>query len=221
MLCSKCKNPIEDNAAECEWCGAKILQNISNSSFITDNNSEKVGYSFIMPIEDVFSIIGRGIVAVGRIQKGYISSGQQVQIIDNNIIVAQTICTGIEMFRKILDTAKEGDNVGLLLRGMEKDAIKKGMLIIKSENSIYQNINNSLDAELIGMLKAGNKLSAIKVYHDRTGLGIKESKEYVDKLSIENNLIPPNTPNTKSGCMSVIILLILFSSIIGIIQHII
>ena len=87
---------------------------------------------FLMPVEDVFSITGRGTVATGRIERGVINSGEQVDILgmgakDN----LKSTVTGVEMFRKILDRGEAGDNVGLLLRGIEKDDIRRGMVICK------------------------------------------------------------------------------------------
>ena len=84
---------------------------------------------FLMPVEDVFSITGRGTVATGRIESGIIKSGEEVQIIGLGAEGRKSVVTGVEMFRKILDEGQAGDNVGLLLRGIEKDDIKRGMVI--------------------------------------------------------------------------------------------
>jgi len=85
---------------------------------------------FLMPVEDVFSITGRGTVATGRIERGVINVGDAVDIIGFNSELKSTI-TGVEMFRKLLDRGEAGDNVGLLLRGVDKDDIKRGMCIIQ------------------------------------------------------------------------------------------
>jgi len=85
---------------------------------------------FLMPVEDVFSITGRGTVATGRIERGIINSGEQVEIMGMGTLL-KSVVTGVEMFRKILDRGEAGDNVGLLLRGIEKDDIKRGMVICK------------------------------------------------------------------------------------------
>jgi len=84
---------------------------------------------FLMPVEDVFSITGRGTVATGRIETGIIKSGEEVQIIGLGNEPKKSVVTGVEMFRKILDEGQAGDNVGLLLRGIDKDEIKRGMVI--------------------------------------------------------------------------------------------
>ena len=86
---------------------------------------------FLMPVEDVFSITGRGTVATGRIERGVINSGDPVDIIGMGAEDLKSTITGVEMFRKILDRGEAGDNVGLLLRGVEKDQIKRGMIICK------------------------------------------------------------------------------------------
>ncbi len=86
---------------------------------------------FLMPVEDVFSITGRGTVATGRIERGIINSGEPVDILGLGAEGLKSTVTGVEMFRKILDRGEAGDNVGLLLRGIEKENIKRGMVICK------------------------------------------------------------------------------------------
>ena len=86
---------------------------------------------FLMPVEDVFSITGRGTVATGRIETGVINSGEAVDILGMGAENLKSTVTGVEMFRKILDRGEAGDNVGLLLRGIEKTDIKRGMVICK------------------------------------------------------------------------------------------
>lgn len=86
---------------------------------------------FLMPIEDVFTITGRGTVATGRIETGIVRTGDEVEIIGFNADKLKTTVTGVEMFRKILDYGEAGDNVGLLLRGIEKKDIRRGMVIAK------------------------------------------------------------------------------------------
>ena len=86
---------------------------------------------FLMPVEDVFTITGRGTVATGRIETGVINSGEPVEILGMGEAKLTSTVTGVEMFRKILDRGEAGDNVGLLLRGIEKTQIKRGMVICK------------------------------------------------------------------------------------------
>ncbi len=90
-----------------------------------------VDLDFLMPVEDVFSITGRGTVATGRIERGVINSGDAVDILGMGAENLKSTVTGVEMFRKILDRGEAGDNVGLLLRGVEKTEIKRGMVICK------------------------------------------------------------------------------------------
>ena len=86
---------------------------------------------FLMPIEDVFSITGRGTVATGRIESGIIHVGDPVEIVGMGAEKLKSVCTGVEMFRKLLDQGEAGDNAGILLRGIDKDEIRRGMVIIK------------------------------------------------------------------------------------------
>jgi elongation factor Tu len=86
---------------------------------------------FLMPVEDVFSITGRGTVATGRIETGVVLTGDELEMIGLGAEKRKTVCTGVEMFRKILDRGEAGDNVGLLLRGVDKKEIKRGMVLAK------------------------------------------------------------------------------------------
>ena len=86
---------------------------------------------FLMPVEDVFSITGRGTVATGRIETGVVNTGDEIHMIGLGANGQKTVCTGVEMFRKILDRGEAGDNVGLLLRGVDKNEIKRGMVLAK------------------------------------------------------------------------------------------
>jgi elongation factor Tu len=86
--------------------------------------------TFLMPIEDVFSISGRGTVVTGRIERGIVKTGEEVEIIGIRETI-KTVCTGVEMFRKILDEGRAGDNVGLLLRGTKRDEVERGQVVAK------------------------------------------------------------------------------------------
>ena len=91
----------------------------------------EVDKPFLMPVEDVFSITGRGTVATGKIETGVIKVGEEVEIIGMQETKLKSVVTGVEMFRKLLDRGEAGDNAGLLLRGIDKEAIRRGMVIVK------------------------------------------------------------------------------------------
>ncbi|MGN1409686.1 MAG: elongation factor Tu, partial [Eubacteriales bacterium] len=91
----------------------------------------KADQPFLMPVEDVFSITGRGTVATGRVERGTVKMSDTVEIVGLSEEKKSTVITGIEMFRKLLDSAEAGDNVGLLLRGIDKKAIERGQVLCK------------------------------------------------------------------------------------------
>ena len=93
-----------------------------------------VDMDFLMSVEDVFSITGRGTVATGRIERGVIKVGEEVEIVGFNDAPLKSVCTGVEMFRKLLDRGEAGDNAGILLRGIEKKDIRRGMVICKPKS---------------------------------------------------------------------------------------
>ncbi|HSQ51138.1 MAG TPA: EF-Tu/IF-2/RF-3 family GTPase, partial [Nitrospiraceae bacterium] len=108
---------------------AKPILELMNAvdSYIPTPKREK-DKPFLMPVEDVFSITGRGTVATGRIERGVVKVSDKVERVGIKE-TADTVVTGVEMFRKLLDVAEAGDNVGLLLRGLEKDDIERGMVL--------------------------------------------------------------------------------------------
>jgi len=111
----------------CEHCGSirELLKALDE--YIPEPERE-IDKPFLMPIEDVFSITGRGTVGTGRIERGIIHTGDKVEIVGIRD-TQNTVVTGVEMFRKILDEGQAGDNVGLLLRGMDKDDLERGMVV--------------------------------------------------------------------------------------------
>ena len=115
---------------EKKWVDTVLELMESVDSWIEEPLRE-VDKDFLMPIEDVFSITGRGTVATGRIETGIVNSGEAVDIIGMGAEKLTSTVTGIEMFRQILDRGEAGDNAGILLRGIEKTAIKRGMVICK------------------------------------------------------------------------------------------
>jgi len=115
---------------EPQWC-EKVVELMDAVDAWIELPVRAVDKDFLMPIEDVFSITGRGTVATGRIETGVINSGDPVDIIGMGAEKLKSTVTGVEMFRKILDRGEAGDNAGLLLRGIDKDEIRRGMVIAK------------------------------------------------------------------------------------------
>src|SRR5712671_2635406 len=108
----------------------QLLELVKSVDEFIPQPTREVDKPFLMPVEDVFSITGRGTVATGRVERGVVKVGDEVEIVGLRD-TAKTIVTGVEMFRKILDQAEAGDNVGLLLRGVEKDGIERGQVLAK------------------------------------------------------------------------------------------
>jgi elongation factor Tu len=115
---------------EAEWV-AKIDELMDAVDTYIELPPREIDKPFLMPVEDVFTITGRGTVATGRIETGIINSGEPVEILGMGAEKLTSTVTGVEMFRKILNRGEAGDNVGLLLRGVEKTQIKRGMVICK------------------------------------------------------------------------------------------
>jgi elongation factor Tu len=116
---------LEKDDPESEKCILELIDAVDN--YIPTPVREK-DKPFLMPVEDVFSITGRGTVATGRVERGAVKVGDKLERVGIKDTV-ETVVTGVEMFRKILDQAEAGDNVGLLLRGMEKTDVERGMVL--------------------------------------------------------------------------------------------
>jgi elongation factor Tu len=115
---------------DAEW-GAKLLELMDA---VDDNIPEpvrEIEKPFLMPIEDVFTITGRGTVVTGRVERGIVKVSEEVEIIGIKEKSAKTTVTGVEMFRKLLDEGRAGDNVGLLLRGIKREDVERGQVVIK------------------------------------------------------------------------------------------
>ncbi|WP_324668460.1 elongation factor Tu [Geochorda subterranea] len=115
---------------ENEWTEgiAKLLEAVDSYIPLPQREKDK---PFLMPVEDVFSITGRGTVATGRVERGTIKVGDEVEIVGLTREVRKTVATGVEMFRKTLDVAEAGDNIGVLLRGVNRDEIERGQVLAK------------------------------------------------------------------------------------------
>ncbi|NTS42130.1 elongation factor Tu [Flavisolibacter sp. BT320] len=117
-------------AGEAKWV-AKVEELMDAVDSYIPLPPRPVDLPFLMSVEDVFSITGRGTVATGRIERGRIKVGEPVEIVGLMDAPLTSTCTGVEMFRKLLDEGEAGDNAGLLLRGIEKTQIRRGMVIVK------------------------------------------------------------------------------------------
>jgi len=167
-----------------------------------------VDKDFLMPVEDVFSITGRGTVATGRIERGVIKTGENVDILGMGAENLKSTVTGVEMFRKILDRGQAGDNAGLLLRGIDKDDIRRGMVICKP-NSVKPHAKFKAEVYVLSKEEGGRHTPFFNKYRpqfylrttDVTGeIKLPDGVEMVmpgDNITIEVNLI--NTVAMEKG----------------------
>ncbi|HMU98968.1 MAG TPA: elongation factor Tu [Chitinophagales bacterium] len=161
-----------------------------------------VDQPFLLPVEDVFSITGRGTVATGRIERGVIKVGEPVEIVGLQEKPMTSTCTGVEMFRKLLDSGEAGDNVGLLLRGIDKTDIKRGQVICKP-GSITPHTQFKAEIYVLSKEEGGRHTPFFNKYRpqfymrttDVTGeVSLPEGVEMVmpgDNVTITVNLIYP------------------------------
>ena len=123
---------LESGDPESEW-GSKITELMNAIDSWIPQPERAIDKPFLMPVEDVFSITGRGTVATGRIERGIVKVGDEVELVGLSAAKGtKTVVTGVEMFRKLLDEGQAGDNVGLLLRGVKKEDIERGMVLAKT-----------------------------------------------------------------------------------------
>ena len=115
---------------DADW-GAKLLELLDAVDENVPEPVREVDKPFLMPVEDVFTITGRGTVVTGRIERGKIKTGEEVEILGIREKSMKSVVTGVEMFRKILDDGQAGDNVGLLLRGTKREDVERGMVVVK------------------------------------------------------------------------------------------
>jgi elongation factor Tu len=156
---------------------------------------------FLMPVEDVFSISGRGTVATGRIEQGMIKVGEEIEIVGLKPN-KKSVCTGVEMFKKLLDAGEAGDNVGILLRGVEKTDIERGQVLAKS-GSITPHTKFKAEVYILTKEEGGRHTPFMKNYRpqfyfrttDVTGtIELKSGVEMVmpgDNTEITVELISP------------------------------
>jgi elongation factor Tu len=156
---------------------------------------------FLMPVEDVFSISGRGTVVTGRVERGQVKVNEEVEIVGIRE-TRKTVCTGVEMFRKVLDTGQAGDNVGLLLRGIKRDEVERGQ-VVAAPGSITPHTKFKAETYILTKEEGGRHTPFFNGYRpqfyfrttDVTGvITLPEGVEMVmpgDNVSLEGHLITP------------------------------
>ncbi|SPF38138.1 translation elongation factor EF-Tu [Candidatus Desulfosporosinus infrequens] len=186
---------------ECEWCGDiwKLMDAVDSYIPTPERDTDK---PFLMPIEDVFTITGRGTVATGRVDRGRVKVGDEVEIVGLTTTSRKTIVTGVEMFRKLLDSAQAGDNIGALLRGVERKDIERGQVLAKS-GSIKPHTKFSGEVYILNKEEGGRHTPFFHNYRpqfyfrttDVTGvITLPEGTEMVmpgDRVTIDVELITP------------------------------
>ncbi len=177
----------------------ELMDYVDNYIPIPPRDNEK---PFLMPVEDVFSITGRGTVATGRIETGVVNTGDELMMIGLGANKRKTVCTGVEMFRKILDRGEAGDNVGLLLRGVDKNEIKRGM-VMAAPGSITPHTKFKAEVYVLKKEEGGRHTPFHQKYRpqfylrtlDVTGeITLPEGTEMVmpgDRVTIQVELITP------------------------------
>jgi elongation factor Tu len=157
--------------------------------------------AFLMPVEDVFSISGRGTVATGRVERGIVKVGEEVAIVGIKD-TEKTTCTGVEMFRKLLDEGRAGDNIGVLLRGVKREDIERGQVLAKP-GSITPHTYFEAEVYVLSKEEGGRHTPFFKGYRpqfyfrttDVTGsVELPEGVEMVmpgDNIQVKVNLIAP------------------------------
>jgi elongation factor Tu len=190
---------------DAKW-SEKIMELMEAVDSYIEIPKRDVDKDFLMPVEDVFSITGRGTVATGRIESGVINTGDPVEILGMGDEKLTSTITGVEMFRKILDRGEAGDNVGLLLRGIEKESIRRGMVIAKP-GSITPHTEVKAEVYILKKEEGGRHTPFHNKYRpqfylrttDVTGeIFLPEGQEMVmpgDNLTITVHLIAPVAVN--------------------------
>jgi elongation factor Tu len=181
---------------------AKIIELAEQLDSYIPEPERDLDKPFLMPVEDVFSITGRGTVATGRIEQGVVNTGDTVQIVGIHPETASTVVTGVEMFRKILDQGQAGDNVGCLLRGTKRDEIERGQVLCKP-NSITPHTQFKAEVYVLKKEEGGRHTPFFNGYRpqfyfrttDVTGVAkLPEGTEMVmpgDNIQMEIEMIQP------------------------------
>ena len=189
------ENPEDESKAQCIW---DLMEAID--SYIPEPKRE-VDRPFLMPVEDVFSISGRGTVATGRIERGVVHVGDELEIVGIRD-TQKTTCTGVEMFRKLLDEGQAGDNIGALLRGVKREEIERGQ-VLAAPKSITPHTRFNAECYILGKDEGGRHTPFFNGYRpqfyfrttDVTGVvTLAEGVEMVmpgDNISAAVELITP------------------------------
>ena len=185
---------------ECEWCG-KILELMDTVDDYVPQPERLVDRPFLMPIEDVFGIKGRGTVVTGRVERGTVKQGDDVEIVGHGE-VRKTVATGLEMFHKILDTSEAGDAVGVLLRGVDREDVERGQVLVKP-GTVQPHISAEAEVYVLSIAEGGRHTPFFNGYKpqfyirtsDITGeIGLPEGVEMVmpgDNITMKVKLIYP------------------------------
>ena len=185
---------------ECEWCG-KILELMDTVDDYIPQPERLVDRPFLMPIEDVFGIKGRGTVVTGRVERGTVKQGDDVEIVGHGE-VRKTVATGLEMFHKILDTSEAGDAVGVLLRGVDREDVERGQVLVKP-GTVQPHISAEAEVYVLSIAEGGRHTPFFNGYKpqfyirtsDITGeIGLPEGVEMVmpgDNITMKVKLIYP------------------------------
>ncbi len=189
------ENPEDEASAKCIW---ELMDAID--SYIPEPERD-VNKPFLMPVEDVFSISGRGTVATGRIERGVVHVGDEVEVVGVRTTQKTTV-TGVEMFRKLLDEGQAGDNVGILLRGLKRDDIERGQ-VLAAPKSITPHTKFKAECYILSKDEGGRHTPFFNGYRpqfyfrttDVTGIvSLPEGVEMVmpgDNVAVEAELITP------------------------------
>ncbi len=193
------KLALEDDKGELGWGSImKLMEAVDAYIPLPERPKDK---PFLMPIEDVFSISGRGTVVTGRVERGVIKVGEEVEIVGIRPTVKSTV-TGVEMFRKLLDQGEAGDNVGCLLRGIDREAVERGQVLCKP-GSVTPHTRFMAEAYILTKEEGGRHTPFFGNYRpqfyfrttDVTGVvHLPEGTEMVmpgDNISMEVELIVP------------------------------
>ena len=185
---------------ECEWCG-KILELMDTVDDYIPQPQRLVDQPFLMPIEDVFGIKGRGTVVTGRVERGTVNQGDEVEIVGHGE-VRKTVATGLEMFHKLLDSSEAGDAVGVLLRGVNRDEVERGQVLVKP-GTVQPHLSAEAEVYVLSIAEGGRHTPFFNGYKpqfyirtsDITGeIGLPEGVEMVmpgDNVTMKVNLIYP------------------------------